>query len=43
MDPAVNMVFQTMKAELKESREKLQQAQNDLSAWKFTPDRFDCG
>ena len=39
VDPAVNMVFQSMKTELKESRDKLQQAQNDLSAWKFTPDR----
>ena len=41
VDPAVNMVFQRMRTELKDSREKLEQAQNDLSAWKFTPDRFD--
>lgn len=38
VDPAVNMVFQRMRSELKDSREKLEQAQNDLSAWKFTPD-----
>lgn len=29
-----------MSTELKASREKLEQAQNDLSAWKFTPDRY---
>ena len=39
IDPAVNLVFQRMKTELAESKEKLEQAQNDLSAWKFTPDR----
>ena len=39
-DPAVNLVFQRMQSELKDSKEKLDQAQNDLSAWKFTPDRL---
>lgn len=39
VDPAVNLVFQQMSTGLKESRDKLEQAQNDLSAWKFTPDR----
>ena len=39
-DPAVNIVFHRMQTELKDSKEKLDQAQNDLSAWKFTPDRF---
>lgn len=29
-----------MKTELGDTKEKLEQAQNDLSAWKFTPDRF---
>ena len=29
-----------MKSELDETKEKLEQAQNDLSAWKFTPDRY---
>ncbi|XP_028414076.1 pre-mRNA-splicing regulator WTAP-like [Dendronephthya gigantea] len=38
LDPAVNIVFQRMKSELDETKEKLEQAQNDLSAWKFTPD-----
>ncbi len=39
VDPAVNMVFQKMKTQLSDYREKLDQAQSDLSAWKFTPDR----
>lgn len=39
VDPAVNVVFQRMKAQLVDYKEKLEQAQNDLSAWKFTPDR----
>jgi hypothetical protein len=29
-----------MKSELDETKERLEQAQNDLSAWKFTPDRY---
>ncbi|XP_041379196.1 pre-mRNA-splicing regulator WTAP-like [Gigantopelta aegis] len=36
---AVNLVFNKCRLGLKESRDKLEQAQNDLSAWKFTPDR----
>ena len=39
LDPAVNLLFQRMKKELDDSKDKLEQAQNDLSAWKFTPDR----
>ncbi|KAJ8315003.1 hypothetical protein KUTeg_007153 [Tegillarca granosa] len=39
LDPAVNHVFQRMSKEMDESREKLKQTQNELSAWKFTPDR----
>ncbi len=39
IDPAVNIVFQKMKSQLSDYKEKLEQAQNDLSAWKFTPDR----
>ncbi|XP_031559646.1 pre-mRNA-splicing regulator WTAP-like [Actinia tenebrosa] len=38
LDPAVNLLFQRMKTELDESKEKLEQAQSDLGAWKFTPD-----
>ena len=37
--PAVNLMFQRMKAEMDACREKLEQAQNDLAAWKFTSDR----
>ena len=39
VDPAVNVMFSSMKRQLKEYKEKLEQAQNDLTAWKFTPDR----
>ena len=39
LDPAVNIMFQRMKKEMDASKEKLEQAQNDLAAWKFTPDR----
>jgi len=38
IDPAVNLLFEKMKAELTETKDRLEQAQNDLSAWKFTPD-----
>ncbi|KAJ7391358.1 hypothetical protein OS493_018401 [Desmophyllum pertusum] len=38
LDPAVNLLFQRMKTDLDSEKEKLEQAQNDLSAWKFTPD-----
>jgi len=38
VDPAVNLVFQRMKSQLADYKEKLEQAQNDLSAWKFSPD-----
>lgn len=40
LDPAVNLVFQKMKSELHSTKEQLEQAQSDLSAWKFTPDRY---
>ncbi|XP_033740124.1 LOW QUALITY PROTEIN: pre-mRNA-splicing regulator WTAP-like [Pecten maximus] len=38
LDPAVNLVFQRITKEMDESQEKLKQTQNELSAWKFTPD-----
>lgn len=39
LDPAVNIVFQRISKEMEEAQEKLKQTQNELSAWKFTPDR----
>lgn len=39
LDPAVNVMFQRMKKELQDYKKKLEQTQNDLTAWKFTPDR----
>ncbi|KAL5010214.1 hypothetical protein ScPMuIL_012519 [Solemya velum] len=38
LDPTINLVFQRMMKEMEESQEKLKQTQNELSAWKFTPD-----
>ncbi|XP_052811161.1 pre-mRNA-splicing regulator WTAP-like [Mya arenaria] len=38
LDPAVNIVFQKMTKEMDDAQEKLKQTQNELSAWKFTPD-----
>ena len=37
VDPAVNILFQKMTQELKETQSRYKQAQEDLSAWKFTP------
>ncbi|CAO1401731.1 unnamed protein product, partial [Diamesa tonsa] len=38
LDPAVNIIFQKLKNELKATKAKLEETQNELSAWKFTPD-----
>ena len=40
LDPAVNLMFQRMKNEMDVCKEKLEQAQKDLAAWKFTPDGY---
>lgn len=40
IDPAVNLMIQRMKKELDETKKKLEDTQNDLNAWKFTPDRY---
>lgn len=38
IDPAINLMFEKMKAEVEASRTKVEEMQNELSAWKFTPD-----
>lgn len=38
LDPAVNILFQKLKQELQATKAKLEETQNELSAWKFTPD-----
>ncbi|ALC41021.1 fl-2-d [Drosophila busckii] len=38
LDPAVNLLFERLKKELKNTKAKLEETQNELSAWKFTPD-----
>lgn len=40
LDPIVNTMFQKIKHELRVYREKLDQSQQDMNAWKFTPDRL---
>lgn len=38
LDPAVNLLFERMRREVDSMRSRLQETQNELSAWKFTPD-----
>ncbi|KAJ8923188.1 hypothetical protein NQ315_001742 [Exocentrus adspersus] len=38
LDPAVNGLLQQLRSELQATRLKLEDTQNELSAWKFTPD-----
>ncbi|CAG9773904.1 unnamed protein product [Ceutorhynchus assimilis] len=38
LDPAVNSILQQLRLELQETKTKLENIQNELSAWKFTPD-----
>ena len=40
IDPAINLMFEKMKKEVDSSRAKVDEMQNELSAWKFTPDRY---
>lgn len=41
LDPAVNLMFEKMRKEMDTVKARLEETQNELSAWKFTPDR--CG
>jgi len=38
VDPAVNSLLQLLRNELQTTRSRLEDTQNELSAWKFTPD-----
>lgn len=38
LDPAVNLLFDRMKKEVSEAKSKVEEMENELSAWKFTPD-----
>lgn len=40
VDPAVDLMFQRFKREMDASKSKVEEMQNELSAWKFTPDRY---
>lgn len=37
-DPALNMMFEKMKSEMEAAKVRVEEMQNELSAWKFTPD-----
>ena len=39
LDPAINLMFTSLKKEMDSIKEKNEQAQSDLAAWKFTADR----
>ncbi|GFY57552.1 pre-mRNA-splicing regulator WTAP [Trichonephila inaurata madagascariensis] len=38
LDPAVNLLFERMRKEVEALKARLEETQNELSAWKFTPD-----
>lgn len=38
VDPAVNLLINSLRKELATTRAKLEETQNELTAWKFTPD-----
>ncbi|XP_071438770.1 pre-mRNA-splicing regulator WTAP-like isoform X2 [Hetaerina americana] len=38
LDPAVNLLMQSLRNELVATKTRLEETQNELSAWKFTPD-----
>ncbi|KAF2352456.1 WTAP/Mum2 family [Trinorchestia longiramus] len=38
LDPAVNLCIERLKRDLEAARIKMEEAQNELAAWKFTPD-----
>lgn len=38
IDPALNLMFEKMKSEVDSAKTKVEEMQNELSAWKFTPD-----
>ena len=38
IDPALNLMFEKMKSEVESAKTKVEEMQNELSAWKFTPD-----
>lgn len=38
VDPAINIIFKKLKNELNATKAKLEETQNELTAWKFTAD-----
>ena len=40
LDPSINLIFGQMRDEIDRSRKARDEAQKELQAWQFTPDRF---
>ena len=40
LDPSINLIFGQMRDEIDRNRKAREEAQNELQAWQFTPDRF---
>lgn len=40
LDPAVNVLVQSLREELNKAKSAQEETQNELNAWKFTPDRY---
>jgi len=39
LDPSINLIYGQMREEIEHSRKARDEAQNELQAWQFTPDR----
>ena len=39
VDPAVNFMFEKMRKEVESAKARVEEMQNELTAWKFTPER----
>lgn len=39
LDPSINLIYGQMRDEIEHSRKAREEAQNELQAYKFTPDR----
>ena len=39
LDPSINLIYGQMREEIEHSRKARDEAQSELQAWQFTPDR----
>lgn len=40
LDPSINIIYGQMREEIERCRKAREEAQNELQAWQFTPDRL---